>query len=81
MVEQTNEKQEKETIEKQNYLIENIINKGYNADEFTNYMWQQKGPNNIENGEKIENWTFEEIKSVEIISKYCILSYLILFLI
>ena len=48
-----------DTIEKQNYLRENILNMGYNADEFMQYLSYLKG----EDGLDLSNWTFEELKS------------------
>lgn len=44
--------------EKQNYLNQEIIEKGYNPEEFINYISLIKG----ENGIKIENWNFNELK-------------------
>ena len=49
---------EKETIEeKQKYLRENIIEKGYNPDKFLEFLSSKKG----ESGTKLENWTIQEL--------------------
>ena len=46
---------------KQNFLVNNIIKKGYDADTFSDFLSSKK-----ENGSFIENWTLEElIKHVE----------------
>ena len=45
--------------EKQQYLIEEIINKNYNAEKFSDYMSNLK-----ENGTELSNWTFDELKQV-----------------
>ena len=51
--------------EKQNYLRENILNMGYNADEFMQYLSYLKG----EDGLDLSNWTFEELEST--VSELC----------
>ena len=51
-----------ETKEKQEYLRINILEKGYNADEFMDYLKTLKGENSLE----ISNWSKEDlIKAVE----------------
>ena len=45
--------------EKQTYLRENILNKGYNAEEFMSYLNIKKG----EKGLDLGNWTMEELES------------------
>jgi len=45
--------------EKQQYLIEEILKKNYNADKFSDYMKNLK-----ENGTDLSNWTFDELKQV-----------------
>ena len=48
--------------EKQNYLRKNILDKGYDANEFINYIENKKG----EEGKNIDNWKFESlIQTVE----------------
>ena len=48
--------------EKQNYLRKNILDKGYDATEFINYIEKKKG----EEGKNIDNWKFESlIQTVE----------------
>ena len=42
--------------EKQQYLIEEILKKNYNADKFSDYMKNLK-----ENGTELSNWTFDEL--------------------
>ena len=44
--------------EKQNYLNQEIIEKGYNPEEFINYISLIKGGNGI----NIENWNYNELK-------------------
>lgn len=46
-------------VKKQIYLKENILNKGYDPNEFGAYMISLK-----ENGNDINNWTFEELESI-----------------
>ena len=46
--------------EKQNYLRENILDKGYEAEEFVSYLTSKKG----EEGVNLNNWSLEELKSV-----------------
>ena len=42
---------------KQNYLMENVINQGYDPEAFAQFMEQQ-----IEGGTNVDNWDFEELK-------------------
>ena len=44
-------------LQKQQYLREEIMNKSYDIDEFSEYMSQYK-----ENGLELINWTFDELK-------------------
>ena len=46
--------------EKQNYLRENILNKGYDTNEFVDYLKSKKG----EEGADVANWTMEDLKQV-----------------
>ena len=46
--------------EKQNYLRENILDKGYEAEDFVTYLTSKKGDEGINLG----NWSLEELKSV-----------------
>jgi len=48
------------TEEKQNYLRENILDKGYDAEDFVTYLTSKKGDEGINLG----NWSLEELKSV-----------------
>ena len=48
------------TKQKQNFLRENILEKGYDADEFMEFLESKKG----EKGLKIENWTMGELEPV-----------------
>ena len=45
---------------KQNYLRENILDKGYEAEDFVSYLTSKKG----EEGVNLNNWSLEELKSV-----------------
>ena len=45
---------------KQNYLRENILDKGYEAEDFVTYLTSKKGDEGINLG----NWSLEELKSV-----------------
>ena len=38
-------------------MMEHIINKGYDAQDFTNFMWYQKE----EGGNDVNNFTYDEI--------------------
>ena len=49
---------ESETEKKQTYLRQNILNKGYSADEFMSFLHNKKG----EKGLDLHNWSFEELK-------------------
>ena len=46
--------------EKQNYLRENILDKGYDAEDFISFLVEKKG----DEGVNIGLWSFDEIKSV-----------------
>lgn len=45
---------------KQNYLRENILDKGYEAEDFVSYLTSKKG----EEGVNLNNWSLKELKSV-----------------
>jgi len=47
-------------LEKQNYLRENILNKGYEAEDFVSYLTSKKG----EEGVDLSNWSLDELKNV-----------------
>ena len=47
-------------LEKQNYLRENILNKGYEAEDFVSYLTSKKG----EEGVDLSNWPLDELKNV-----------------
>jgi len=47
-----------ETEEKQNYLKEHILDKGYDANEFTSFLISKKG----EGGDDILNWSLQDLK-------------------
>lgn len=49
---------ENETEQKQNYLRQNILNKGYEAEEFMSFLNSKKG----EKGLDLKNWTLNELK-------------------
>ena len=53
------EKEVEEIQEKQNYLVQEIMNQNYNTEKFSEYMSSLK-----ENGTDLNNWTFEELKNV-----------------
>ena len=46
--------------QKQNYLRENILEKGYEAEDFVTYLTSKKGDEGI----NLSNWSLEELKSV-----------------
>ena len=48
-----------EKARKQQYMVENIVNKGHDQDEFAKVLSQQKI-----NGTDVDNWTLDEIKDV-----------------
>lgn len=48
-----------QSMEKQMYLKENILDMGYDPTEFANYMNTLK-----EGGTNINNWTFEELEEI-----------------
>ena len=51
----------KETEEqKKNYLRENILEKGYEAEDLVTYLTSKKGDEGI----NLSNWSLEELKSV-----------------
>ena len=47
-------------LEKKNYLRENILNKGYEAEDFVSYLTSKKG----EEGVDLSNWSLDELKNV-----------------
>ena len=49
--------------EKQNYLRENIIDKGYDADEFVSFLGQRKGLE-IEEGIDLNDFSLDELKTL-----------------
>ena len=53
------EKEVEEIQEKQNYLINEIMNQNYDTEKFSEYMSSLK-----ENGTDLNNWSFEELKNV-----------------
>jgi hypothetical protein len=53
------EKEVEEIQEKQNYLVNEIMNQNYDTEKFSEYMSSLK-----ENGTDLNNWTFEELKNV-----------------
>ena len=50
---------EDELTEKQTYLRENILEKGYDAEDFMKLLQNKKG----EQGLDLESWTMEELRS------------------
>ena len=46
--------------QKQSFLRENILDKGYNADDFMNLLDSKKG----ESGLDLNNWSMDELSSV-----------------
>ena len=48
------------TDEKQNYLRQNILDKGYDGNEFINFLIEKKG----EDGADVSNWSFPDLKAV-----------------
>ena len=46
--------------EKQNYLKENILEKGYEAEEFADFLSIKKGQDEID----LDNWTMDELKNL-----------------
>ena len=46
--------------EKQNYLRENILDKGYEAEDFVSYLIQKKGDEGVD----LSNWSLNELKLV-----------------
>ncbi len=48
------------TQDKQNYLRENILEKGYDASQFINILKYKKG----EEGEDISNWNMPDLQNV-----------------
>ena len=46
--------------EKQNYLRENILDKGYEAEDFVSYLIQKKGDEGVD----LSNWTLNELQFV-----------------
>ena len=51
---------EEDIQNKQAYLRENILEKGYDAEEFTEYIKEKKG----ENGLDLNTWTMKELTKV-----------------
>ena len=51
---------DKDIEEKQNYLRENILDKGYDTNDFTIFLKAKKG----EDGEDVSNWTMPELEQV-----------------
>lgn len=51
--------QNDEIQEKQNYLINEIMNQNYNTEKFSDYIASLK-----ENGTDLNNWTLEELKQI-----------------
>ena len=52
---------EKERIEyKQNFLRTEIIDQGYNPEEFSDYLSSEKG----ENGLNLDNWSFTQLQEI-----------------
>jgi len=49
-----------EIEQKQQFLRSEIMDKGFDADSFSNFMISEKG----ENALQLENWTFEELQNV-----------------
>ncbi len=47
--------------EKQSFLRENILNKGFDGEEFMNFLVKLKG----ENANNLEQWTLDELKMVK----------------
>ena len=47
--------------EKQSFLRENILNKGFNGEEFMDFLVKLKG----ENANNLEQWTLDELKMVK----------------
>jgi hypothetical protein len=57
--------------EKQKYLREHILEKGYEIEKFVSYMqglrgtdWDHRGQPLVEGGDDIDVWSFEEIKDI-----------------
>lgn len=48
-----------ETTKKQHYLVNKIINRGYNPDDFVEFISKKK-----EHGDDIQNWTMDELKDL-----------------
>lgn len=48
---------------KQNYLRTNIIDKGFDPDEFTSFLSNRKGVDDFD----LETWDFEDLKIVRIL--------------
>lgn len=51
---------EQEIEEKQNYLRNEILDKGFNGEDFMNFLISKKG----EDGSDINNWTMDELRMV-----------------
>ena len=61
--------EEVSTQDKQNYLRENILEKGYDATQFINFLKYKKG----EEGEDVSNWSMPELQNV--VNEFISLSY------
>ena len=61
---------EEEIEQKQNYLRTNILDRGYDANEFVNFLIGKKG----QEGADISQWTFEDL---EIVNKLIFLLFII----
>ena len=51
---------EKEQEEKQNYLRQNILDKGYDANDFVSFLQSKKG----EGASDISNWSMTDLQNV-----------------
>ena len=47
--------------EKQSFLRESVLNKGFNGEEFMDFLVKLKG----ENANNLEQWTLDELKMVK----------------
>jgi hypothetical protein len=56
MVEQS-EDYESQTQAKQDHLVTNVLNKGFNPGEFAIYLGKQR-----ENGDNVDMWNLDELK-------------------
>lgn len=51
-------------LQKQQYLVEHIINEGYDADSFSEFVNQERP-----NGQNVDQWTLEELETMVILFK------------